>query len=159
MKKEKYYVYEKAPFLFWIPVCLVIASIMVILINNNIAPANITLQKVFLVTYFTIAYTTSMATLCLTGAFIFCLLDEYHKNKIHNRNLKKAERLSNQFKEVFLKDDRKFRFTKFKDYTPVHCFAKIDENGNLIYTIKAELEIHTDNYDNFFEFFDIPEEQ
>lgn len=158
MKKEKYYVYEKAPFLFWIPVCLVIASIMIILINNNITPANITLQKVFLVTYFTIAYTTSMATLCLTGAFIFCLVDEYHKNKIHNRNLKKAERLSNEFKEVFLKNDKNFSFTEFKDYTPVHCLARIDENGKLIYKINSEFEVRTENYDIFFKYFEIPED-
>lgn len=156
MKKEKYYVYEKAPFLFWIPFCLVVASIMIILINNNITPANITLQKVFLVTYFTIAYTTSMASLCLTSAFVFCLVDEYRKNKIHNRNLQKLKNLSSEYKKVLLKNRKNYDSTN-PNSDPIQCLARIDENGKIIFEIKARYEITEENCDDFFKYFEISE--
>lgn len=81
----------------------------------------------------------------------------------HDKNLKKAfaisyikvKKLTNEYSEIKFKDFANANLSDFISEEDIHCFAKLDENGNIVYKIQVDVEKTTADYLKFTDNFEI----
>lgn len=148
-----------------IALCLSIVSIIVftltIIFWKNITFLNEVFSNFRFDGFFTVLIMIIITFACFIGCISFptVLIMEI----LHDKKLKKAyaisyikiKRLSNDYSEVKIKNFANANLSDFISEEDIHCFAKLDENGNLVYKIQVDVEKTTDDYIQFTDNFEI----
>lgn len=131
----------------------------IIMSNNMIAPSFIHNSKILYAIYALIVviatFISGIVLIATVEITIMCNLEKKKYRKKYETNLKKGQNLSNEFSKIEI---RNCEGTKLLDIVPkeaIKCFAKCDENNNIVYKIQIDFENTTDDYVEFCDKFEI----
>lgn len=153
MKKQRYILDLKKKLListFLAIVILIIALIIAKIIASSFEYNRI--SRTFIGLCVMIAIISFLAIWGFIGLYIMFILDEHESKKSYLKSLVEIQNLSTEFTEVKLKK----QLSEFIPNEAIHCMARLDENGDVIYyQIKVDFESSTDDYETFLENFEI----
>jgi ABC-type uncharacterized transport system fused permease/ATPase subunit len=154
MKEKKRRISTEMKLIFGIVIAILVCLVSVYIYNNYLVGRsfkdNIPLFTVGLLVII-ISLLSFFAIWCLIGLLIVVLLDLYNSK----RSKEQIKTMPNHFVNIYFKDFDNFRLASFVDSEDITCFAKIDENGNIVYALQLNVEYETDDYETFLKHFDI----
>ena len=131
----------------------------IIMGNNLVAPAFIhnskTLYAIYVLIVVMATFISGIVLIAIVEYTIIRDLEIKNERKKHEIYLNKVQNITNEFSEIEIHNCEK---TKLLDIVPeeaIKCFAKRDENNNIVYKIQIDFEDTTDNYVEFFDKFEI----
>ena len=74
---------------------------------------------------------------------------------VQSESEKQIKKLPHNFVNVHFKDFDNFTLSKFVSSEDITCFAKLDEDGKVVYSLQLNVELNTDDYELFLQYFEI----
>ena len=153
MKTEKRNVSNDKKLIIGIVITLIILSCLLYFYHNywkhvyivNNVPTSITGVLIIIVISLTIC------TVLLLGGILLSV--HIPGNQV---NEKQMQNLSNDFVKLAIKDFDTFPLAKFISKEDISCIAKLDEKGNIVYSLNITTKLcQTRDYELFLKHFDI----
>lgn len=104
---------------------------------------------------FLITLVSFFASLFFIIMIISVIISNHKAKKSYLKNKEQIKALPSNFVNVRFKNFDNFRLASFVDSEDITCFAKLDENGKVVYAIQLNVEYETDDYETFLRHFDI----
>lgn len=158
MKKEKRHIsFEKQ--LIIVIIISVLSFVVSLYIYNNYLVGqnfkdNILLFIVGIVVGL-IIIASILVSLAFIGILFGTLLSNYYEKKEYLKSKEEIKVLPNDFVTVYLKNSNDFPLATFVASEDITCYAKLDENGKVVYKIQINAEYETDNYNIFLRHFKV----
>lgn len=131
----------------------------IILSNNFIAPSFIHNSKILYAIYALIVivatFISGIALIATVELIIMCNQEKKKYRKKYETSLKKVQNLTNEFSEIEIQNCQETKLLDIVSKEAIKCFAKCDENNNIVYKIQIDFENTTDDCVEFFEKFEI----
>lgn len=158
MKKEKRHISTKMKLIIGIVVAILVCLVLVYIYNNYLVGRSFKDNiLIFIVGVVIILMTlaSGLSALALIGLLFGEILSNHYEKKSYLKSKEQIKALPSNFVNVQFKDFDNFRLSSFVDSKDITCFAKLDENGNVVYAFQLNVEYETDDYETFLRHFDI----
>ena len=157
MKKEKWYISTLKRLIIGLVIsvltCICTGYIYSVFMVGTSINTIIDLIVGFMV--FLITLVSFFASLFFIIMIISVIISNHEAKKSYMKNKEQIKALPSDFVNVHFKDFDNFRLSCFVDSEDITCFAKLDENGSVVYALQLNVEYETDDYETFLRHFDI----
>lgn len=156
--KEKRHISTEKKLIIGIVIAILVFVVSLYIYNNHMVGrshnGNVLLLIAGLVVI-AMLFGSAIATLGLIGCLSATLVFNYDAKKSYLKSKEQIKALPSNFVNVHFKDFDNFRLASFVASEDITCFAKLDENGKVVYAIQLNVEYETDNYETFLTHFDV----
>lgn len=158
MKKEKRHISNEKKLIIGIVVAILVCLVSVYIYNNYLVGRSFKDNILILivgVVVILITFASGLSALALTGLFFGDIISNFEEKKSYLKSKEQIKALPSNFVNVHFKDFDSFRLASFVDSEDITCFAKLGENGKVVYAIQLNVEYETDDYETFLRHFDV----
>lgn len=158
MKKEKRHISTKMKLIIGIVVAILVCLVSVYFYNNYLVGCSFKDNILILivgVVVILMTFASGLSSLALIGLLFGEIISNFEAKKSYLKSKEQIKALPSNFVNVHFKDFDSFRLARFVDSEDITCFAKLDENGKVVYSIQLNVEYDTDDYEIFLRHFDV----